>query len=66
MAPATVKLTVALMVMPWAVASSMAMRPATVTGSLTCRFGARPAKWSAYSTLAGASLDRTGFTWIDR
>ena len=51
----TVKLTVPLMLTPRAVASSMATRPAAVTGNLTWMFGARVAKRTACSTMRAGS-----------
>ena len=51
----TVNETVALMLTPRAVASSMATMPAEVAGSLTWRLGARPAKRMACSTIRAGS-----------
>ncbi len=51
----TVKHTVALMLTPCAVSSSIAAMPACVAGTFTCMFGASDAKWSPCSTSRGAS-----------
>ena len=47
----TVNETVALMLTPRAVASSIAAMPVAVAGNLTWRFGARPANRTACSTI---------------
>ena len=51
MAWATVKQTVALMLTPAAVASSIARIPAVVAGNLTWMFGARPANRTPCSSM---------------
>ena len=50
----TEKQTVALMLMPRHVASSMAPTPASVTGILTIMLGARASKWTAWATIRSA------------
>ncbi len=61
----TVNETVALMLMPRNVASSMASMPAAVAGNLTCMFGARPAKRTACSTMRTGSRWFAGLVWSD-
>ena len=51
---ATVNTTVTLTTTPWAVASSIASRPAAVHGNLTWMLGARVLKWTACSTIRSA------------
>ena len=66
MAPATVKLAVAFTSTPRNTASSIAARPAVVTGSLTCMLGASANSRSACATIAAASRDRRGSTCAER
>ncbi len=56
--------TVALMLMPRYVASSIAATPALVVGNLTMTFGASSEKAKAWVTMAGASRKRVGSVWM--
>ena len=62
---ATLNETVALMLTPRAVASSMAATPARVAGSFTMTFGARPSNSDACATRASASRHSVGSVWIE-
>ena len=61
----TVKLTVALMLTPRKVASSMATIPAAVAGNLTWMFGASAANRTACSTIRAGSRWLAGFVWTE-
>ena len=62
----TVKETVALMLIPRAVTSSIAAIPADVAGILTMMFGARPSKCTACSTSRVGVAPQPGSVWIER
>ncbi len=62
----TVNDTVALMLMPSAVASSMASMPTRVAGILTMMFGASESKCTACSTSRAASRWNRGSVCTDR
>ena len=61
-----VKLTVALMLIPRAVASSTASIPACVAGIFTIMFGASSLKRTACSTIASALRYNFGSVWMER
>ena len=63
---ATLNETVALMLTPRYVASSIASIPARVAGSLTMTFGASPSNTRACATSASASRHSVGSVWIER
>ena len=61
----TLNETVALMLMPRAVASSIAQMPAKVAGIFTIMFGASASKWIACRRMPGPSRNIRGSVWID-
>ena len=63
---ATVKDTVALMVMPSSVTRSMASIPAATAGNLIWTFGASVWKWRACSTILSTERLKVGLIWIER
>src|SRR5436190_3261613 len=63
---ATEKQTVVLTLIPRALASSIATRPAVVAGNFTMMFGARRSKWRPCSTIRSADRNRVGSVWVER
>ena len=59
----TVKLTVAVTVIPSATHSSRTSSPAAVTGNLTAMLGAQPLNRRAIASITSRSPARAGFTW---
>ncbi len=57
--------TVALMLIPRAVASSMAQMPAYVAGIFTIILGASASKWIACRRMPGPSRNIRGSVWMD-